>query len=77
HEINIETRAEAEQLGIKQFEMMPALNTHPKFIECLADIVMKKVNNTSIDLGSCRQAMKHYDPMKPTILCPFWNSSRQ
>lgn len=77
HEINIETRAEADQLGIKQFEMMPALNTHSKFIECLADIVMKKVNNTSIDLGSCRQAITLYDQKKPTILCPFWNSSRQ
>ena len=39
HEINIETREEAEHLGITQFEMMPALDSHPKFIQCLADLV--------------------------------------
>ncbi|MGB2869989.1 MAG: ferrochelatase [Bacteroidota bacterium] len=43
HEINIETREEAHKLGIERFEMMPALNSHPKFIEGLADEVMKKV----------------------------------
>ena len=43
HEINIEAREEAEHLGIKQFEMMPALNNHPKFIQCLTDLVMKNV----------------------------------
>jgi ferrochelatase len=43
HEINIETREEAEHFGIEQFEMMPALNDHPKFIQCLADLVMKNV----------------------------------
>ncbi|MBI4548807.1 MAG: ferrochelatase [Ignavibacteriae bacterium] len=43
HEINIETRKEAEHLGIKQFEMMPALNDSPKFIHCLAELVLKSV----------------------------------
>ena len=43
HEINIEAREEARHLGIMQFEMMPALNDHPKFIECLTDLVMKNV----------------------------------
>ena len=43
HEINIETREEAEHLGIKQFEMMPALNDHPKFIQCLTQLVMNNV----------------------------------
>jgi len=43
HEIDIETRAEAGHLGITQFEMMPALNDHPKFIGCLTDLVMKNV----------------------------------
>jgi ferrochelatase len=41
HEINIEAREEAEQFGIEHFELMPALNDHPKFIQCLADLVMK------------------------------------
>jgi ferrochelatase len=43
HEINIEARTEAQRLGIEQFEMMPALNSHPKFIQCLAELVMKNI----------------------------------
>ncbi len=43
HEINIEARAEAEHLGIARFEMMPALNDHPKFIQCLAELVLANV----------------------------------
>ena len=45
HEINIETRSEAEHLGMRQFEMMPALNDHPKFIRALADLVLGKVRS--------------------------------
>jgi protoporphyrin/coproporphyrin ferrochelatase len=41
HEINIEAREKAKHLEIEQFEMMPALNSHPKFIACLADLVLK------------------------------------
>ena len=40
HEINIETRSEAEHLGIEQFEMMPALNDSPSFIACLKELVV-------------------------------------
>jgi ferrochelatase len=39
HEINIEARAEAEGLGIEQFEMVPSLNDAPKFIAALAELV--------------------------------------
>ncbi len=45
HEINIETRAEAEQLGIRRFEMMPALNDHPVMIRALADLVLRQVTS--------------------------------
>lgn len=45
HEINIETRAEAEQLGIQRFEMMPALNDHPALIRALADLVLRQVTS--------------------------------
>lgn len=45
HEINIETREEAERLGIQQFEMMPALNDHPKFIRALTDLVIRAVRS--------------------------------
>lgn len=43
-EINIEAREEAQGVGIQYFDMMPALNTNPLFIEALADLVLKKVN---------------------------------
>ena len=43
HEINIEAKHEAKQLGIKYYDMMPALNTNKLFIQALADLVMKKV----------------------------------
>jgi protoporphyrin/coproporphyrin ferrochelatase len=43
HEINIEAREEAEKLGVKQFEMMPAVGDSPRFIGALADLVMRAV----------------------------------
>ena len=42
-EINMETREEAKHLGIKHFDMSPALNTNPFFIKALADLVVSKV----------------------------------
>jgi ferrochelatase len=43
HEINIEARERAIHLGVKQFEMMPALNDHPKFIACLKEMVLNNI----------------------------------
>jgi protoporphyrin/coproporphyrin ferrochelatase len=43
HEINIETREEAEALGIREFHMMPALNDSPLLIRALADLVLRSV----------------------------------
>ncbi|HEV2350792.1 MAG TPA: ferrochelatase [Terriglobia bacterium] len=43
-EINIEARKLAARLGIRQFEVMPALNHSPKFIEALADLVRNAVD---------------------------------
>ncbi len=42
-EINIEARELALNLGITQFEVMPALNDSPKFIQALADLVLAEV----------------------------------
>ena len=42
-EINIEAREEALKSGISYFDMVPALNTSPLFIDALADLVRKKV----------------------------------
>lgn len=43
HEINIETREEAEESGIEQFEVMPALNDSPLFVAALTDLVLRAV----------------------------------
>jgi len=42
-EIDIEARAEAQRLGLGQFEMMPALNDSPQFIRALAELVRREV----------------------------------
>jgi protoporphyrin/coproporphyrin ferrochelatase len=48
YEIDIEARELAGQLGVRQFEVMPALNDSPTFIRALADLVAKAVGeNTS------------------------------
>ncbi len=43
HEINIEAREAAEQLGIETFRMMPAVGDSPRFIAALADLVLRAV----------------------------------
>ncbi len=43
HEIDIEARALAQSLGIREFGTMPALNDSPTFIRALADLVLKAV----------------------------------
>jgi len=43
HEINIEARAEATQVGITTFRMMPALGDSPLFIAALKDLVLRAV----------------------------------
>ena len=43
-EINIEARDEAMKLGVKYYDIMPALLTEELFISCLSDLVEKKLN---------------------------------
>ncbi len=43
YEINIEAKKYALTNGIRQFEMMPALNSHPKFIQCLGELVQTRL----------------------------------
>lgn len=42
-EINIEMKEEAREMGIRYFDMSPALNTNPYFVQALADVTMKKL----------------------------------
>jgi len=41
HEINIEARQFAREVGVEQFEMMPAVGDSPRFIAALADLVLR------------------------------------
>jgi ferrochelatase len=43
HEIDIEHREQARQLGIEDFRMMPGLNDTPDFIRALAGLVRKSL----------------------------------
>lgn len=47
HEIEIGARHTATQLGIAQFEVMPALNDSPAFIRALAELVLCEVARSS------------------------------
>lgn len=47
HEINIEAREEAHNLGVQQFEMMPAVGDSPTFISALADVVRRSLSDSS------------------------------
>jgi protoporphyrin/coproporphyrin ferrochelatase len=44
-ELNVEVREIAEEHGIGQFEVMPALNDHPKYIEALADLTLAAIGD--------------------------------
>jgi ferrochelatase len=45
HEIDTEVREEAEQAGIRRFEMMPGLNDTAPFIHALAELVQAQVSS--------------------------------
>ncbi|MDX2232489.1 MAG: ferrochelatase [Leptolyngbyaceae cyanobacterium bins.349] len=50
-EIDIEYRELAEEAGIENFYRVPALNTHPTFINDLTDLVVTSLNSSSRELA--------------------------
>jgi ferrochelatase len=48
YEVNYLFRNKATLAGIEHFEMMPALNDSPKFIEALANLVLKKAKEFNL-----------------------------
>jgi protoporphyrin/coproporphyrin ferrochelatase len=54
-EIDIEYREIAEEAGIHHFQRVPALNTHPVFIQALADMVVNALNSASVQLADVTQ----------------------
>ncbi|MBD2185467.1 ferrochelatase [Planktothrix sp. FACHB-1355] len=57
-EIDIEYRELAEEAGIHNFRRVPALNTHPVFIDALADLVINALNSPSVKLAEVTQMKK-------------------
>jgi protoporphyrin/coproporphyrin ferrochelatase len=57
-EIDMEYREVAEHAGIENFRRVPALNTHPTFIDDLADMVVSAVKEPSLKLDEVPQMMK-------------------
>jgi len=45
-EIDIEYREVAEEAGIHNFDRVPALNSHPIFINDLAELIMESLGTT-------------------------------
>jgi protoporphyrin/coproporphyrin ferrochelatase len=44
-ELNVEVREIAEENGVEQFEVMPALNDHQRYIDALADLTLKAIRD--------------------------------
>jgi ferrochelatase len=57
-EIDIEYREVATEAGIKNFQRVPALNTHPVFIKALADLVLEALKSPSVKLKQVTQMKK-------------------
>jgi len=57
-EIDIEYREVAEEAGIHHFRRVPALNTHPVFIQAMVDLVEDAVRKPSLKLSQVTQMKK-------------------
>jgi protoporphyrin/coproporphyrin ferrochelatase len=57
-EIDMEYREVAENAGIHNFKRVPALNTHPIFIDDLAEMVLSAINTPSLKLDEVPQMEK-------------------
>lgn len=73
HEINIEARELAEHSGITRFEMMPALNDHPEFIACLADLVVQSMTSPAQN-QTCGILWRLNPGESKPLLCPAFQS---
>lgn len=79
-EIDIEYREIAEEAGIHHFQRVPALNTHPVFINDLADMVIDALNAPSLKLDQIarpEKKVKIYPPERwewgMTTAAEVWN----
>jgi len=71
HEINIEARRHAIMRGVRQFELMPGLNDHPKFIECLEDLVVQQRTRT-LECRTCETLWREKSGRPKPKKCPHY-----
>jgi ferrochelatase len=71
HEINIEVRKHAITLGIQQFELMTALNDHPKFIACLTDLVAQQLTQP-VECSTCEALWREKNERPQPKKCPHY-----
>ncbi|MBI4418824.1 MAG: ferrochelatase [Ignavibacteriales bacterium] len=76
HEINIEAREVARELGIERFEMTPALNDDPLFIECLGDLVESALNNSAERNNICAILWSSRNKEPEPALCPWYTLTK-
>ena len=79
-EIDIEYREVAEDAGITNFQRVPALNTHPVFVDALADLVTKSLDTppcTFEEVTRMEKQVKIYPPERwewgLTTAAEVWN----
>lgn len=79
-EIDLEYRELAEEVGITNFKRVPALNTHPLFIEALSDLTLTALSKPPLHfhhLTRPTKNMKLYPPEKwewgLTSMAEVWN----
>ena len=79
-EIDMEYRELAEEAGIHNFHRVPALNTHPMFVEDLADLVVEAANAPNLTFDGVMhppKQTKFYPPERwewgLTISAERWN----
>jgi len=74
HEINIDVRRHAMEHGVQQFELTPALNDYPKFIQCLAELVQAQLVS-DVQSNKCEALWKNRIDRPIPVLCP-WSKSQ-
>ncbi|MGA7936263.1 MAG: ferrochelatase [Kovacikia sp.] len=79
-EIDMEYREVAEEAGIENFHRVPALNTHPVFIDDLANMVLEAMNAPNMTLPEVmhpEKQVKMYPPEQwawgMTVSAEVWN----
>jgi len=74
HEINIDVRRHAMALGVRRFELTPALNDHPKFIRCLAELVQAQLASDA-QSHTCKELWQDSIGRPIPTRCP-WSKSQ-